>query len=290
MKLTNKNNYPIAFYNAVLDSLYKPKEDIIRVTELISPPLIRHLRIKHWDDIVIDVDDSLLALYGTALHNFLLAYEPKDGVLFKQRFDIKLSTDGITDNFVLSGEPDKFTVKSGLLEDYKFTSVWSFVYGKDEWIKQLNLYAYLLHNHGYDVNKLQINAQFRDWSYYQSIKKGNEDYPKMRGISKKIKLWSLDEAEQYINDQAIDHRLDYKRECTADERWERPTTYAVMKEGRKSALRVLNSEDAAIYWCGSKGHNVGSKGIYIDKRIGGRIRCQEYCNVNKFCPYYEPTS
>jgi len=55
-------------------------------------------------------------------------------------------------------------------------------------------------------------------------------------------------------------------------------------------LRVLNSEDAAIYWCGSKGHNVGSKGIYIDKRIGGRIRCQEYCNVNKFCPYYEPTS
>ena len=279
MKLTNKNKYPIAVYNAALDSLYKPSKDILRVTELISPPLIRHLKTKHWEDIEIDVDDLLQAMFGTAFHDYLLKYESKDGVIFKQRFDIKLSND-----LVLSGEPDVFTVKSGLLEDYKVTSAWSFVYGKPEWEKQLNLYAYLLHNHGYDVSNLQINAFLKDWTYYQAIKKGNYDYPKKRFISQKIKLWSLDEAEQYINDQVIDHTKNYERECTAEERWERPSTWAIMKEGRKSAVRVLESASMAGEWMCDNAKK-GEK-LKVVKREGERTRCQNYCSASKFCPYF----
>ena len=59
-----------------------------------------------------------------------------------------------------------------------------------------------------------------------------------------------------------------------------------MKEGRKSALRVLDSEMAAYEWCGQNDHDTDPK-ISVVHRPGENVRCENYCAVKAFCPQYE---
>lgn len=279
MKLTNELKYPESVYNAALDSIYKPLPDKIRVTELISPPLIRTLTMRHWDDIVVDVDDFLLSMFGTAFHKFLASYECKDNTIFNQRFDVKIG------DYVLTGEPDKFNVNTGILEDYKTTSAWSFVFGHKEWEEQLNLYAHLLRLHGYKVYGLLINAFLRDWTLNQSRQRGRWDYPDKRFHVCRMKLWDSGDVEKFIDTKITDIITNPERECTSEEKWERPTTYAVMKDGRKTAMRVLETNEAALDWIEHNVKGTEKNKITIDVRQGECVRCNGYCDVSKFCPY-----
>jgi hypothetical protein len=52
-----------------------------------------------------------------------------------------------------------------------------------------------------------------------------------------------------------------------------------MKKGRKSALRVLDTEQEAKNWVDNTG-----KGEYIEHRKGKYTRCEGYCSVAEFCP------
>ena len=73
-------------------------------------------------------------------------------------------------------------------------------------------------------------------------------------------------------------------ECTAEERWERPIKYAVKKEGRKSALRVLDSlKDAENYMAEKK---LFAK-HFVETRQGESVRCESYCAVQPFCNQYK---
>jgi hypothetical protein len=49
--------------------------------------------------------------------------------------------------------------------------------------------------------------------------------------------------------------------CTEEERWTRPTTYAVKVKGINKAKRVLSSHDEACAWL----DNSNLKGAYIEK-------------------------
>jgi hypothetical protein len=72
--------------------------------------------------------------------------------------------------------------------------------------------------------------------------------------------------------------------CTPEERWSRPTTWAVMKQGRKTALRVHDTEEQAhihLLSCGAD-HR-------IEVRPGVDTRCVGYCNVQNWCNYYRDT-
>ena len=52
MIITNKHDMPIDIYEQIKrDNQYKPKSNIIRVTEVIGPPLIRQLLQKHCEPI-----------------------------------------------------------------------------------------------------------------------------------------------------------------------------------------------------------------------------------------------
>jgi hypothetical protein len=283
MKITNEINYPASVLRAAKGSVYKPQKDRIRVTELISPPLHRTLIMKHWDNIKVDVDDMLISMFGTAFHRFLAGYEDKDNVIFNQRFDARITGT----NYILTGEPDKFNAATGLLEDYKTTSAWSFVYGGKEWEQQLNLYAYLLRKHGYNVTSLKINAFLRDWTYYQSIQKGAREYPKKRFHVCRIKLWNQDDTEKYITEKINDFIYNPERECTPKEKWEKPTTFAVMKDGRKSAMRVLPTQHEAEEWVSTNVKSRDLSKVDIVCRQGELVKCLRFCDVNKFCPYFK---
>jgi hypothetical protein len=69
--------------------------------------------------------------------------------------------------------------------------------------------------------------------------------------------------------------------CTPEERWATPTTYAVMKQGKKSALKVAQSQKEAQIWLEANG------GEWVQERPGEDKRCHNYCPFGKqgLCPY-----
>lgn len=270
MRITNKYNLPEAIVRAA--QAYEPKPGRIGVTTLIDAPLPHHLKRKHWDDIEEDVLDRLWALRSQGAHKILELNAPP----FTWP-ELKLEQD--MGSVTLVCVVDLYTPDEGLVEDYKDKSVWGFVLGdKKDIERQLNCNAQMIRWSGWCVSKLRGNYFLRDWS---KSKAGEDNYPSRPFHSVDIPLWTEPEAEQYIANRLALHGSDNPPECTPDERWEKPTTYAVMKKGRKSALRVLSSEANAIKWRTENG------GDDIVCRPGKRTRCEDYCSVSQFCPYYQ---
>ena len=69
--------------------------------------------------------------------------------------------------------------------------------------------------------------------------------------------------------------------CTPDERFNSGDKFAVMKKGRKTALRVLDSKEAAEQWEADNG------GDFIETRLGEDKKCADYCSACEFCSYYQ---
>jgi hypothetical protein len=68
--------------------------------------------------------------------------------------------------------------------------------------------------------------------------------------------------------------------CTPEERWERPTRYALMKKGRKRAIKLYDTEEDANGAVKEKDH-------YVEYRKGESVRCENYCPVKEFCNQYK---
>ena len=69
--------------------------------------------------------------------------------------------------------------------------------------------------------------------------------------------------------------------CSPEERWERPPTFAVMKNGGKRAVRLFDRREDADLLAEAKGEN-----HYVEHRKGGSIKCRSYCLCNRFCNFY----
>jgi hypothetical protein len=71
-------------------------------------------------------------------------------------------------------------------------------------------------------------------------------------------------------------------ECTPEEMWEKPTTYAIMKAGGVRAKKVCATQDEAAALIATKfpDHT-------IEVREGGRTRCESFCQVAPFCQQYK---
>jgi hypothetical protein len=70
--------------------------------------------------------------------------------------------------------------------------------------------------------------------------------------------------------------------------WEKPSTYAVMKEGRKTAVRVFDTKEEALNFISETYPTLKEAyNINLVTRLGKRIRCEEYCNVSSFCSQYQ---
>jgi hypothetical protein len=174
-----------------------------------------------------------------------------------------------------------------MISDYKVTGSWSVMNEKSDWHKQLNMYAWLVENvKGQTVKGLQIVAIIRDWSRRDAQVK--EHYPKSPVTVINIPLWSQEEREAYVksrlklhNDAYFSANSDDKLpECTADEMWEKPTTYAVKKDGGIRAKSVHSTREEAEL-------SMPAKGYIIEVREGDRTRCSGFCSVSKFCDQYQ---
>jgi len=275
MQITNTYNLPDPIVKAV-SSNYPPKTDRLSVSDLIGPPLIRYLKIKHWDELKEDASDRIWALLGSAVH-YILHKARSENVLAEEY--LRALFNGVT----IVGRPDLLD-NPGVLSDYKITSVYSFLLGdKTEWEQQLNIYRWLYEKHGFTITKLQIVAILRDWQ--KSKSEVDADYPDIPVIVKEIPMWSMAATEKFMTDK-IDVLTLAKDPidmiCTAKERWRRPDTWAVMQKNKKRALRVFDTQEAADKY---RYDNRNSSLLSVEERKGKDIRCESYCPVRDFCQW-----
>ena len=274
MKLTNIHNLPEALYNIMMRDIYQPTYSKMRVTELINAPLVKELMIKHWKELTEDVSDGLWKLLGTSCHYILHGGTPEDA-LGEERLSFTIR------NTVITGKSDLYSEKG--IEDWKVTSVFSFLLGvKEDWITQLNVYKWLWEKNGFPVKSLKINAILRDWQ--RSKAKYDPTYPQIPFLSFDVPMWNDSIITEYIVDRIAIHSQRPSLECTDEEKWKRPTRYAIMKNENKKATRVLDTLEEAKTYIGALDEKKQPE-YKIDVRVGACIKCADYCTPREFCLY-----
>jgi len=284
MKLTNKFNLPETFLNVIARPTYSRGNSEISVTEILSPPQLVLLRRRHADDIEIDAADQVWSLFGSAVHNILQHGKDEHHVVEERLFTT-------FESWRISGAIDLQTFQpdgSVVISDYKVTSAWAVQQEKTEWVDQLNMYAWLVERvKGHPVTALQIIGIVRDWNRREAANK--EGYPQAPIVTIDIPLWNFETRERFVADRlALHNEANFSAvsgempACTSDEMWEKPTTYAVMKEGGKRAKRVFESLDKAEAF---RAEQTGAH--HIETREGGRTRCDSFCQVAPFCQQYQ---
>ena len=303
MKITNKFGLPQPFVDFIKNDKYNRGKADISVTSLIDSPKISLMRQKHKDDIEIDAVDQIWSIFGTSVHSILERTEDDMYSETEQRLFAEV------DGWILSGAIDRQEIDKAdgtvTIVDYKVTSVWSVIYGKIEWERQLNCYAYLCEQNYHQiftefstqkkqVKKLNICAILRDWNRRDAEKRDN--YPQTPIVVVDIPLWSEEERENYIRDRVNKHQdaqVNYDINgdiplCSDDERWKKNDTWAVKKKGQKRALRVLDNEEEAIkYMEWHKKTDIAytkKTDLEMEIRKGEYNRCKgNYCSVAQFC-------
>jgi hypothetical protein len=283
MIITNNFNLPQTFVNITRRPTYSKGGANLSATELITSPRLVLLRKAHADKIESDVSEMVWSIFGTAIHG-VLEHGKDDNHLVEQRLH------AVLDGWSISGAIDLQTVEedgSISIDDYKTCGAWSVMNEKIEWEQQLNIYAWLVeHVKKVKVSRVGIVAIIRDWSRRDARIK--ESYPDAPIKVIQIRLWPMEQREQFIRDRIAEHSNallskelgEMLPECTPDQMWEKPTTFAVMKEGGKRAKSVHTSMNEAEL-------ALPPKGYAIEVRQGGRTRCAEFCPVSNFCNQYQ---
>lgn len=288
MNITNRFNLPATLLNAVKDDEYDRGDSVLSVTQLISSPRIVLLQDLNADNLTVDVVDRVPALLGTAVHK-IIEKGSKDlpNHIVEERLFAEINGWKISGAVDLQIENWDFTWE---INDYKVTSVYSVMDEKIEWIQQLNCYAYLSFlAHGRKVTSLKIIAILRDWQRKQAEIKA--DYPQSQVVAVDIPLWTYEEQDRFVHDRVSLHQSAKKMVdsgeglpyCTDQERWLRGETWAVMKEGRKSAVKLHDTEEEAR----DTAERLGA-GHSVEHRPGSPVRCAgNYCMVAQWCRQYQ---
>jgi hypothetical protein len=279
---TNKHKLPNVFERFSDNNEYSRGNSDISVTSLIDSPQVFRLK-KFYDDVIEeDVADQIFAILGTAVHAVLEEGASKDDIVEERLYadinGVRLS--GAID--LQSPCPD---CDDGLIvTDYKTTSAWTLKYsieGKPEWNKQLNCYAELVEEaKGKKVCALEVIAICRDWKKKDTVL---PNYPKTPIVRISIPLWDKDRRQEYIESRLTAHASDAEA-CSPSERWAKPGKFAVNRTGRKSAVRLLDSqEEAEEFMTALRGD-----GYSISYRNEDNIRCENnYCQVAEFCDQFK---
>jgi len=282
MKLTNKFGLPETIVNVLKRPTYSKGKAHISATELINSPKIVQLKRMYWDELEEDASSMVWSLFGSAVHN-ILEHGKADNHIVEERVHVT------HDGWNISGAVDLQEVyEDGIvINDYKTTTAWAVQNDKPEWEEQLNIYAWLLQKaKNKPVKKLRIVAIVRDWSSREASTK--ESYPQAPIVILDQTLWPFERAELFIDEKLKLHGEAYFEsetdgdlpDCTPEEMWEKPSKYAVMKDGGLRAKSVHDTLEEAQKALPEKGYS-------IECRPGERTRCKSYCQVSKFCNQYK---
>lgn len=272
MKLTNRLNLPQPIVDAVRNDEYTKGDADISVTTLLKPARVVALERKHADAIEEDASERIFSLCGQVVHG-ILERADKTGIA-ERRLSVEV------EGWRISGQMDRYV--DGLLQDYKFVTAYKFKDGgvPEEYEQQLNIYAEILRRNGHPVTRLQIVGILRDWSKMEARR--DENYPQEQIVVRDVALWPEEQAAKFLRERVILHQqaqVDLPI-CKADERWAKPDTWAVIKQGAKRATRVYENEAEAL------AHAAQDSSLYVKFRPGESIRCAAYCRVARFCTQF----
>lgn len=276
MNLTNRLNLPEAIVKAVARDSYSKYGADISVTELLSPVQMRRLIDEHSEEITEDVADRIWALFGQAVHHIIEKASDQADVLAETTLFTEV------DGKKIKGTVDHVTISESKLSDFKVTNARKIKDGVTpaEWVQQTNIYRWMLaREYGVIINAMEIVVFLRDWTKYEA--KGSAEYPQAPALTLQVPLWTTEETEDFVRKRLAYHFDNETRGCTDAEVWAKPARYAVMKLGRKTAVRVYESEDEAKATAEQLGH-----GHYVETRPGEATRCKMYCPVSQWCPQW----
>ena len=278
MRITNEGHIPAPIYRAICYQWYKGSDDFISATQLLQPVRMIVLGKRH--QVVTDASDLIWSLMGSAMHQVLEKTETEN-TLIEERLQMEIG------DKILSGGIDLY--ENEVITDFKFTSVYSYLYGsrRKDYERQLNIYSLLYQNAGFSVKKLRIIAIFRDWSRIKYEVESN--YPP-QVISIPIRKWPVSMTKEFVTRRI--RQIEYAMTlsdgdlplCTPHDRWQAPATFAVRKEGNKRALRVFETKAQAEKFIS---FHKDKKKLSIERRESIPKRCLHYCPVSDFCDFYK---
>jgi hypothetical protein len=294
MKLTNNMGLNPLIVKALSHDEYDYNPDIISATQIMSPPLMYALKKLYPDKLERDVSENCASVFGSAVHALIETVDLGIECIKEERLTARVQLPN-GHVYEISGKFDlliKLPDNKWKLVDTKTTSVWTRIYNshEEDYIHQLSIYRYINYFNGREViEDADIWFWFTDWSR----KAANDDpsYPQLRTEMKPIKLMSIEDTEHYIIDQLMEKEravdlVSNEREDevieTDKELWRKPDVYAVMQEGKKYAVKLFETEDAAKFYIQEQNLNKA----YIDLRKGKVMRC-EYCDAWKICNRYK---
>jgi hypothetical protein len=157
-----------------------------------------------------------------------------------------------------------------------------------DWRRQGLIYSWLLDKNGFRVNKARFVALLKDHS--KSKARYDSQYPQSPtfiyefavtpGDLRDIEHFIVEKVSAYC-DQAAKTDDDIPP-CTPDERWAAPEKFAVMKTGRKTAVRLFDTMAEAE----EKLRQEDDSALYIEHRPGVSRKCEDYCQCREFCGFY----
>lgn len=284
MRITNNLGLPQPLVSAVVrDYQYKPKQ--YSVTALLKGSCQSILERRHDGEIEQDVSEMAWLIFGSAVHKVVEEAQETIDQIKETKMVLELEN-----GYKLSGIQDLYDDRTKTVTDWKTASVNKVLYNDwEDYRKQTLIYCWMLKRIGFDANRGEIVALLKDHSKMKALQGGN--YPKqpIYKISWTFSDKDFEEIENFIMNKFEDiHDCEQMEDenlppCTPSERWHRDDTYAVIKEGRKTAVKVCKSEAEAQEYIQFKNLDDKHK---IEKRVGKDGRCEDYCNVNKWCPHY----
>lgn len=292
---------PVEFIErAISHDSYDRGESDLSTTQILSPPQASYLRKVHGPG-EGSIYKNFMSMIGTGIHKALEMAACGDEIAehrFYHTWDIGVlnELDGSknegTTKWTLGGQMD--WAFENLTVDFKVTTTASYEIKdggiKEEHYYQQNINAWLANHDDLDlingiwITKGAVLYWFRDWSY-SLAKQGR--HPEKPYMYHEFDILPADEIEQDIilprmreHAQAL---AGNPRPCTADERWQKEDSWAVIKFGANRAYRTFPSEWKARA-CADKMKKPDD--YMIEYRPGECVRCSEWC-LGSVCPQYQ---
>ena len=280
MKVTNVLGLPQAFVDAVSVERHNEK-GCYSATTILHGACETILQERHYDEIEVDASDSIWAVFGSAVHSI---FEKQNTGTEKEAFySFPVSHSKVT------GRVDSYDPQIQTLHDFKTASVWKIQFADfDDWYKQGMIYAWLMKKNGVEVKRCEFIALLKDHS--KSKAKTDPNYPQLPTYIYRFDVTEtgLAEIEKFIFDKVAElEKAELLADeelppCTKEERWATEDKWAIMKAGRKTALKVCSSEEEA------KSLMETMSGTDIEFRQGESKKCVDgYCVCRNYCPFYK---
>ena len=285
MIITNKLGLPQPFVDAATrEYTYKDKQ--YSVTALLKGTCQAILERRHDAEIEQDVADMIWMIFGSAVHSILENAQETADQIKENKIVVELDN-----GYKLSGIFDLYDAKEKKVTDYKTGSVWKVTFNDwEDYHDQTLMYSWMIRMIGFECDKGEIVFLIKDHSKTKA--EVDPTYPQEPVHKELFNFTDRDheDIEMFIYkkfddiakcEQLPDAELP---PCTPKERWAEPTKYAVMKKGRKTAIKLYEDELKAYDHATREGDQ-----YYVEVREGKDKRCENYCNVCQWCPYYKRT-